>query len=110
MEKKANALHFKDPLHWDTDSGALITNQKKYDSLITKVFSEVNFGRYSIPEKSFTDAIKGLKKNKLDFQSVLERLAHLSASGLVQRSDGFYSLTREGRDYFLSKKNERVIH
>ena len=102
-KRAGNTLHFnriKKTLLQNADEKTLLA-----EDLITKVFSEINFERYSIPETRFTAILKNspTAKEELDATKLMERLAELSAHGLVQKSNGFYGLTKEGREYFSAR-------
>lgn len=75
------------------------------EKIIEKVFSEIDFGRYSISKSAFVKAAK--IENQLP--SVMAKLENLTNKGLLNFANGFYGLTKEGRNYFTEKKSEKIV-
>lgn len=75
------------------------------EKIIEKVFSEIDFGRYSISKSAFVKAAK--VENQLP--SVMAKLENLTNKGLLNFANGFYGLTKEGRNYFTEKKSEKIV-
>lgn len=75
------------------------------EKIIEKIFSEIDFGRYSIAKSAFIKAAK--VENQLT--SVMAKLENWTAQGFLNFSNGFYGLTKEGRNYFTERKGEKIV-